>query len=284
MTSNRRSAMVEACAAALGRQTLTEMRSVLDDYELSVTSLGVVEDAHSYLVGVLDATPLSSLQGLYQRLVIAERSPFDGDGLKIFMSHLSDQKGLVDDVSQALRPYRVQGFVAHTSISPTAQWQDVVEAALTDCDALAAFVVGEFCASEWCDQEVGWVLGRGVPAVPLAFGAQPYGLLGKYQSVPCRAAEPEAVAASLMAALVAIPALQGALAEQLSRAFHDSATWNFTRAVMPLLDRIPVFTPEQLERLSEAAEHNKHVYDCDVRGTSGSDWTRRFVVERAAAA
>lgn len=41
-----------------------------------------------------------------------------------------------------------------------------------------------FKESEWCDQEVGYALGKGVLCIPLSKNGQmPYGFMGKIQAI-----------------------------------------------------------------------------------------------------
>ena len=67
-------------------------------------------------------------------------------------------------------------------IDPGTQWIAEIRAALGSCDALIALVSKEFKESDWCEQEVGWVLGRDIPVVPVRIDLTPYGLLGAIQA------------------------------------------------------------------------------------------------------
>jgi hypothetical protein len=65
-----------------------------------------------------------------------------------------------------------------------------LKAALSDCDALVAFLHPGFQISEWWDQKIGWVLGRKRPLLPLSYGLNPMDFIGKYQAQPCVNAYP----------------------------------------------------------------------------------------------
>src|SRR5205823_2110310 len=41
----------------------------------------------------------------------------------------------------------------------------------------------DFCASKWCDQEVGFAIGAQKLVVPVRLGADPHGFIGKYQAI-----------------------------------------------------------------------------------------------------
>ena len=71
-------------------------------------------------------------------------------------------------------------FVAHIDIEPTREWQDEIESALETCDALAAYLTPDFVISRWCDQEVGFCVGRALPILPIRMGVDPHGFIAKY--------------------------------------------------------------------------------------------------------
>jgi len=75
-------------------------------------------------------------------------------------------------------------FVAHEDINPGKEWQYEIEKALRSCHALAALLRKGFRESDWCAQEVGFVLGRGLPVVPIKFDLNPYGFFGSVQALP----------------------------------------------------------------------------------------------------
>ena len=55
----------------------------------------------------------------------------------------------------------------HVQLEPSRDWQEVIETALRTCHVLVAHETPGFKESNWTDQEVGWVLGRGIPAIPV---------------------------------------------------------------------------------------------------------------------
>jgi TIR domain len=73
--------------------------------------------------------------------------------------------------------FGVDAFVAHDTIEPTRPWQDVIESALATCHALAALVTTDFKESNWCDQEVGFAVGRGILIISVRIGHDPYGFI-----------------------------------------------------------------------------------------------------------
>lgn len=87
--------------------------------------------------------------------------------VRVFISHTYANRHLVGQVKTYLEgSYGCAAFVAHDDIVPSRQWREAIRAALNAADLLAAIVFDGFHESQWCDQEVGWALGRGIPIVP----------------------------------------------------------------------------------------------------------------------
>lgn len=85
--------------------------------------------------------------------------------LFVFASHISAHKALVGEVAVALAVYGVYLFVANESIAVDAAWHEEIEKRLDRADAGVAFIHDGFQRSAWCDQEIGWLLGRHVPVI-----------------------------------------------------------------------------------------------------------------------
>jgi hypothetical protein len=108
--------------------------------------------------------------------------------LFLFASHLTSQKALVGQVSNYLKGWGITLFVAHEAIEPDREWHNEIEKALRGCDAGVVFLSPNFKESKWCDQEVGWLLGREIPCYGLKFQDEdPYGPFGKKQAFSVRA-------------------------------------------------------------------------------------------------
>jgi hypothetical protein len=109
-------------------------------------------------------------------------SPWASAALRVFISHASAQAKEATQLRTRLNRLGCDAFVAHKDIAPGTQWITEIRTALNSCDGLVALVSDEFKDSKSCEQEVGWVLGRDVPVVPVRMGLTPYGLLGAIQA------------------------------------------------------------------------------------------------------
>ena len=116
---------------------------------------------------------------------------------RLFLTHVSTQKNMVSGVKGELANYGVDGFVAHEDIDPTKEWVMEIEAALTTCDALAAFLTDGFHESNWTDQEVGYSVSRHVLIIPVRIHLDPYGFIARYQALTPRDDKPATIAAGI---------------------------------------------------------------------------------------
>ena len=90
--------------------------------------------------------------------------------LRLFVTHLATYRAFAGELQEALLPYGISSFVAHNDIEPTLEWQAQIETALATCDALVALLHERFHESKWTDQEIGFAMGRGVPAFTIRTG------------------------------------------------------------------------------------------------------------------
>ena len=194
--------------------------------------------------------------------------------LKIFASHLASQKAIVGAVGDELGRWGIDLFVAHDSIEPDQEWQAEIERALRTSHAGVVFLFPEFGKSAWCDQEVGWLLGREVPCYALKFlGHDPYGPLGKKQAFTVRdeMTAPD-IAAAILAWLTTKPGLASSLNGSLVEALKSSWNFNRTDRVWDHLRDATGMGATQVAGLLSAIRDNGQVYNAHhaaVEGDSG---------------
>jgi hypothetical protein len=123
--------------------------------------------------------PLHSLEDVGAGEPILRRRPF-----RLFLSHTSAHRVLAEEIGDRLGELGVDTFVAHSTITPTDEWQKVIESALRSCDAMAALITPDFKGSEYCDQELGVALARELLVIPVRQGADPHGFLRSQQGLP----------------------------------------------------------------------------------------------------
>lgn len=203
-----------------------------------------------------------------------EDDPFDvwpPGRIRLFFSHTSQHKAFVGAIATVLEKWPVACFVAHEEIEPSLAWQEVIESALRTCHALVAFITDDFRPSSWCDNEVGWALGRGLIIIPVRLEADPHGFIGAIQAIPGGLGEAPAGIAEKIATALATAAfrttrpgaslLSDPLAEAIVDQFCSSSSFGLTRRRFEFLRQIPnaLWTPERRLRVETACHANGQI-------------------------
>lgn len=119
--------------------------------------------------------------------IIANRElPFWEDGFfRVFISHAHEQENIANNLRLALQEFGITAFVAKNDINAGETWRTVIENALFTSNALVAILTPEFYHSQWCQQEVGFGLGRNIVCLPLKKNekSNPSGIFGKCQAL-----------------------------------------------------------------------------------------------------
>lgn len=203
---------------------------------------------------------------------------WDPGYFRLFISHVSSYHVEASEVAKWLRDkYGIHGFVAHADINPSAVWQDEIETSLSTMDALLALLSPGFSASLWCNQEVGWALGRHSLAIAVRLGEDPRGFAGKFQAIPGGDGSPFGVAQRVFETLAVNPATAGRVGVAVSMFLRRADSWEQVRHyIVPALRRVTQFTDEALDNLQAAFYEREHVrtshYLGDIRArliTSG---------------
>jgi hypothetical protein len=125
---------------------------------------------------------------------------------------------------------------------------------------MLALVTPDFIGSEYCDQEVGYVMGRGLPILAAMKGATPHGFVGKWQGLPVKGGATAALelAETVFDTLAMHDRSKRAIVRSVIHRFATSrnfeeAKWNTGH----LLD-IPkeLWTPQMVEEVEVAAQEN----------------------------
>ena len=103
--------------------------------------------------------------------------------VRAFLSHKADSKVEAAGLKEELHWYGISAFLAHEDITPTREWQDEILLALRSMHLMIPLLTAGFQQSEWTGQEIGFALGRTIPIIPIRFGSDPYGFIGRYQAM-----------------------------------------------------------------------------------------------------
>lgn len=263
-----RVAAILECACRLEELDGTVVQTVLAEYGLDTVTPAVDYIPHERLIPVLraaDTRTLLSLANFLRRprtLLLDEELPFHGQGLRLFFSHLSRSHEFVESVSTVLEDLSIEVLIAHQDIRPSRDWLAFLANGLDQCDGLVAFVETGFRESEWCDQEVGWALGRHRPILSL-FREQtvPYGLAGRVQGLAFENDAPSTVAEKIISWAGTEELLRHRLLESLVQTLENSPNFDTTREVVKMLREVPatVLSTDLADRLATAATSNPQV-------------------------
>jgi hypothetical protein len=209
--------------------------------------------------------------------------------IRLFMSHVSADKAYVGAVAEELDSTTFACFVAHEEIRPSLRWQEIIESALDTCNVLVALVSETFQASDWCDQEVGWALGRGLVVVPVNLAAQPYGFFGSFQAIQVRERPATEIAREIAYAIVTAvfrrqrpgsEVLVSPLADGVVRAFCQSRSFDAARRRFDALKQIPpeAWSTVRRDAVREACRSNPQIREANFpRGQSVPDAVDRLI-------
>lgn len=190
--------------------------------------------------------------------------------LFVFLSHLHQHREFTARLQRQLRSYGIESFVAHNDIEPSKTWRDEIKSGLASCHAFVALLHNGFHQSQWCDQEVGWALGRRVPIIPVRppGGERRDGFLGDYQDVILTKEDEFFLSRQIFMSLFHDPRTHEAGVRCLAEGFVNSWSFDTTRWFWELIAAEPHFESEQLRRLEYAVATNNQVFNA-VYGPQG---------------
>ncbi len=208
--------------------------------------------------------------------------PWEGeDTVRLFISHTHPNAAFAADMKKYLGRYLIESFVAHSDIKPSERWMRVIESALLTCHAAVAVLSPDFRASQWCDQEVGFLLARSVLVVPLIRPDDPHGFLSEVQGVKLNEhATPMTAARSVFRVLAERPETRDRMVPSVVRRFSASRSYDNTREAFTLLARIPrdAWTQEMADEVVTACAENSQVKEANLRtGTRVPDATKKLL-------
>lgn len=257
--------MMREAANSLIERERPEMDLILREFDCLTDDTwhdGPLEYALEMLHGIGDVNLVELHEYLIGRSGVAamgSAGPWHEGHVRVFMSHIHQQRSFVGDVKTALVKFGVDAFVAHDDIEPSQEWMNEIEIALGTCDALAAFLHPNFRDSQWCDQEVGYCLPRRVLIMPLMFGDTPHGFLSQWQGDRCLSQSPAQVAGKIFATCLGHEPLRDKVEEALLTAFENAGSFMDAADLAERLSLIKGWTPERIARVHKAFTANDQI-------------------------
>lgn len=250
------------------------------------------EDEAAYVMDMLADGPEDELPELLTFLRGEEAEPAHRDDdqpwgdlpVRAFLSHIHQERYTVGEVKKILASnYHIDAFVAHDDIHVSKKWREVIKAGLATCDMFVAFLHDGYHASQWCDQEAGWALARNIPIIAVRpEGVERRdGFLEEHQdlAIPANFQGSPAwnIARHVFVTAVNDSRTRDAGTTALVETFVGSWSFDTTRFLCPMLERIQKFEPAQLRRLEYAVQINDQVYNANYDGEAVTDLVKRLI-------
>ena len=208
--------------------------------------------------------------------------------MQVFLSYREDEEG--KEYASALREelaiLGINAIMASRSIRPGAVWAQTILEHLEASSALLCIASRGYTDSAWCQQEIGWAIGRSIPALWIRYDSteQSVGFLKDKQELratnPVNEAE---IARAVGAWLVREQETQEETRATLLRALTFSSTYQQTRDIAHVLATLDSLTDDEWKQINDAAASNRQVRDAisyfdRAKSTSGvpvTEWLRR---------
>jgi hypothetical protein len=176
---------------------------------------------------------------------------------KLFISHLASDKVSAQKLKDRLEKYGISGFVAHSDIEPTKNWQNEIEVALRTCDSLVALMIIDFHQSNWTDQEIGFALGRDLLIIPVRMGQDPYGFIGKFQAIAFN--DINSLAEDIFLTLQKNKKTNHKMATSIIYKFENSESFESAKSNISLVEESTYWDRILLQRIQNAIENNSQI-------------------------
>lgn len=270
LTKSQRVILIQDIAGRMAADDWTTIDLILKQFSFP-TSDEWSSDKKSYIVEMVGNANNSDLMELAEHFGmgaggssaspgVEPDTPYWEDGeLRVFVSHLTSSKTKAASLQTALGRYGMSCFVAHNDIHPTLEWQLEIENALSTCELLVALIHPDFVSSQWCDQEVGYALGRGLPVFAVSCGADPHGFVSRFQAFAGIGKKSPEIAKELFEAAIIHKKLQTKMADVLVDRFVNSGSFAAAKERIGYLEQLKVWDTSYAARLKKAVSGNSQI-------------------------
>lgn len=178
---------------------------------------------------------------------------------KVFISHVSAKKEAAAGLSRAISRFGFDGFVAHEDIEPTKEWSLEIRSALRTCDVLVAMISEGFRESQWCDQEIGAAVGRGIPVFSFYYEKEPHGFAGLYQGVKVLGKQADVLVDQMVQQFIKGPATSRQATRSIVKALRHSQSFAHSNYLAEWLPRLTWLGDDEAAILRESLRDNSQV-------------------------
>jgi len=264
LTRAERFDSIKEITAALVQDDLPQIELALDTFGAPDVNRWEREDDNEYVI--------DRLRSADDDVIVELKSYFDGRGASVTVpesdgpwcdGHVHPNKVLAKEVRDRLLLYGVDTFVAHEMIEVSKEWQEEIELALATCDALAALVTKDLINSPYCDQEIGFAMGRRVVVIPVRQEADPHGFFAKYHGAPGGQGSyaDRTIADGIFDALVRNSKTKDRMGPAIVRRYRTSRSFDRARENTKLLIEMPreMWTDQMVGEVEAAGGENSQL-------------------------
>lgn len=208
--------------------------------------------------------------------------------MQVFLSYREDEEG--KEYALALREelaiLGINAIMASRSIRPGAVWAQTILEHLEASSALLCIASRGYTDSAWCQQEIGWAIGRSIPALWIRYDNAEHStgfLQSKQELIPSEPFDEAAIARAIGAWLAAEDKTREETRATLLRALTFSSTYQQTRDIAHVLATLDSLTDDEWKQINDAAASNRQVRDAvsysdrakSASGVPVTEWLRR---------
>ena len=258
---SQRPALTKAVSGALSQRSWDELEAMVGELGLPIPAKddrlgrtlaaeGALSEANDNQLDVLAGIVLPQQFNLDWE----QRNPWEPGKFRLFLSHAHQDREFVGAVAAALSSKGIHGFAAHQDIEVHAEWAHVIEYALDTADALVAFVSEPSTTSYWCNQEIGWALGRHLLVASVRLDRAPVGFTSRFQAQ--KAADPTQLAENLWNFMLGRNETGESLTSAIIRSLEASEHWEQATARSASLTSL-TWNATTLGQLEEAVRSSR---------------------------
>lgn len=214
------------------------------------------DDALVEMFSIVSGAPTEEIE---QRMQTVDSTLWKPGYVRVFISHSAVHKAFIGQVADELAVSGIHAFVAHDTMEVEQPWQEQIEEALRSMQAFVAVIHPEFGPSAWCQQEIGWALGRGVPNYVVRSPTDPAGFIGRTQWPQVHGMTHKQVAGIILEWVSRIPEFSDQIVAGLLAALRASGNFMDAGATASRIATIDTLTPEQWTTLGEIYHENDQV-------------------------
>lgn len=190
---------------------------------------------------------------------------------KIFISHAHEDKIIAGGLKTSLESLGYQAFVAHDDILPLTEWRKEIVKALDECKAFIVIISLNSNKSQWVHQEIGYACARNVLIIPIKTDSEnPTALISDIQALSFQIASDQRYHDNKAIYDICASEVRSAMDGQRRGAIPSSTDFLINELISspsyakgtPIfkeLDKISVFSEEQMDKLLDAALMNDQV-------------------------